>query len=276
MTVVMLGGVMGSVFLLWFSHRYAWWRATASWHRPRILMYHMVQPHRAGAKFNGLRVTPERFEAQVRWLRDEGFSFYTVSELWTQWDRLPERAVAITFDDGYGDNLHNALPILTRYNAKATIYVVVDRHDRDWSTYKKAHHNTGELAREAKLSDDEIRQLVASGRIEIGSHTLTHCNLRTTPEAAKRHELLASREQLEVLTGKPVLSFAYPFGIYSAEDVRFAGEAGYETAVTTVEGIDMVVPRPEPLDLKRVKVSGKDNQLAFVMKMRGGRRGWRK
>lgn len=265
-----------ALLVLWFSHRYAWWRAPVSWHHPRILMYHMVQPHRTGAKFNGLRVTPERFEAQVRWLREQGFSFYTVSELWAQWDRLPERAVAITFDDGYGDNLHNALPILTRYNAKATIYVVVDRHDRDWSTYKKAHHNTGELAREAKLSDDEIRQLLASGRIEIGSHTLTHCNLRTTPEAAKRHELLASREQLEVLTGKPVLSFAYPFGIYSAEDVRFAGEAGYETAVTTVEGIDMVVPRPEPLDLKRVKVSGKDNQLAFVMKMRGGRRGWRK
>ncbi len=274
MTVVMLGGVMGSVFLLWFSHRYAWWRATASWHRPRILMYHMVQPHRAGAKFNGLRVTPERFEAQVRWLRDEGFSFYTVSELWTQWDRLPERAVAITFDDGYGDNLHNALPILARYNAKATIYVVVDRHDRDWSTYKKAHHNTGELAREAKLSDDEIRQLVASGRIEIGSHTLTHCNLRTTPEETKHYELLASREHLEVLTGQPVHSFAYPFGIYSAADVQLAREAGYETAVTTVEGIDDRVPRPEPLDLKRVKVSGKDNQLAFVMKMRGGRRGF--
>ena len=267
---------IAALLALWFSHRYAWWRAPVSWHRPRILMYHMVQPHRAGAKFNGLRVTPERFEAQVRWLREQGFSFYTVSELWAQWDRLPERAVAITFDDGYADNLHYALPILARYDAKATIYVVVDRHDRDWSTYKKAHHNSGELAREAKLSDDEVRHLVASGRIEIGSHTLTHCNLRSTPDDAKRHELLASREQLEALTGMPVRSFAYPFGIYSTADVQLAREAGYETAVTTVEGIDALMPRPEPLDLQRVKVSGKDNQLAFVMKMRGGRRGWRK
>lgn len=262
------------IVLMWFSHRYAWWRAPVSWHQPRILMYHMVQPHRAGAKFNGLRVTPERFEAQVRWLREQGFSFYTVSELWAQWDKLPERAVAITFDDGYADNLHYAFPILERHDAKATIYVVVDRHDRDWSTYKKAHHNSGELAREAKLSDDDIRHLVASGCIEIGSHTLTHCNLRTTPEAVKCHELLASREQLEALTSTPVRSFAYPFGIYSAEDVRLAGEAGYETAVTTVEGIDERIPCPEPLDLKRVKVSGKDNHLAFVMKMRGGRRGF--
>lgn len=267
---------IAALLALWFSHRYAWWRAPVSWHRPRILMYHMVQPHRAGAKFNGLRVTPERFEAQVRWLREQGFSFYTVSELWAQWDRLPERAVAITFDDGYADNLHYALPILERHDAKATIYVVVDRHDRDWSTYKKAHHNSGELAREAKLSDDEIRHLVASGRIEIGSHTLTHCNLATTSVDAKRHELLASREQLEALTGMPVRSFAYPFGIYSTADVQLAREAGYETAVTTVEGIDALMPRLEPLDLQRVKVSGKDNQLAFIMKMRGGRRGWRK
>lgn len=267
---------IAALLALWFSYRYAWWRASVSWRRPRILMYHMVQPHRAGAKFNGLRVTPERFETQVRWLRKQGFSFYTVSELWAQWDKLPERAVAITFDDGYADNLHYALPILARYDAKATIYVVVDRHGRDWSTYKKAHHNSGELAREAKLSDDEVRHLVASGRIEIGSHTLTHCNLATTHVDAKRHELLASREQLEALTGMPVRSFAYPFGIYSAADVLLAREAGYETAVTTVEGIDTLIPRPEPLDLQRVKVSGKDNRLAFVMKMRGGRRGWRK
>ncbi len=268
--------VTGALWALWFSHRYAWWRPVTDWRRPRILMYHMVQAHRPGARFNGLRVTPESFDAQVAWLRAEGFTFFTMSELWARWDNLPERAVAITFDDGYADNLHLALPILERHGARATVYVVVDRHDRDWSTYKKAHHNSGELAREAKLSDDELLRLVASGRIEIGSHTLTHCNLAKTPEADKRHELVESKRALEDLLGSEVRSFAYPFGIYGPDDVRMAREAGYETAVTTVEGIDLVAPRPEPLDLKRVKISGKDSMLAFVMRMRGGRRGWKK
>lgn len=269
LAILLLAGVA-------LSLRYAWWRPSVSWHQPRVLMYHMVQPHRKGARFNGLRVTPAAFEQQIRWLKTQGFHFYTVSELLDHWDDLPERAVAITFDDGYADNLHQAFPVLAKYDAKATIYVVTDRHDRDWSTYKKAHHNSGELAREPKLSDDEVRWLATSGRIEIGSHTLTHCNLRTTPLAIKREELLLSRQHLSALTGQPVRSFAYPFGIYDREDVALARETGYDSAVTTVEGIDTRTPRPDPLDLKRVKISGKDGQLAFVLKMRGGKRGWRK
>lgn len=267
---------LAGLWMIWFSHRYAWWRPAIDWRRPRILMYHMVQEHRSGARFNGLRVTPARFERQVRWLHEQGFTFMTVSELWARRHDLPARTVAITFDDGYADNLHLALPILARYQACATVYVVVDRHDRDWSTYKKAHHDSGELARERKLTDDELRELVASGRIEIGSHTLTHCNLARTAPADRDHELVESRRQLEAVTGVPVRSFAYPFGIYSPSDVEAARAAGYETAVTTVEGVDVFDPLPDPLDLKRVKVSGKDSQLAFVMRLRGGRRGWRK
>ena len=260
----------------WFSNRYAWWRRPVDWRHPRVLMYHMVSPHRSGAKFNGLRVTPEHFEAQLAWLKREGWHFFTVSELWEQWDTLPAKSVAITFDDGYADNLHNALPLLEKYDAKATIYMVVDRHERDWSTAKKAHHNTGELAREPKLSDDELQRLVASGRIEIGSHTLTHINMRTMAADDKRRELTESRRLLQAQTGQPVASFAYPFGIYGDEDVALAREAGYTTAVTTIDGIDAHTPRPDPLQLKRIKVSGKDNMLAFVMRMRGGKRGWKK
>ena len=269
--------VLGAVLAAgWFSNRYAWWRRPVDWRHPRVLMYHMISPHRPSAKFNGLRVTPERFEAQLAWLKRNGWQFFTVSELWEQWDTLPAKSVAITFDDGYADNLHNALPLLEKYDAKATIYMVVDRHDRDWSTAKKAHHNTGELAREPKLSDEELQRLVASGRIEIGSHTLTHINMRTLPADDKRRELAESRHLLQAQTGQAVASFAYPFGIYGGEDVALAREAGYTTAVTTIDGIDARTPRPDPLQMKRIKVSGKDNMLAFVMRMRGGKRGWRK
>ncbi len=152
----------------------------------------------------------------------------------------------------------------------------VDRHDRDWSTHKKAHHDSGELARERKLTDDEVLQLVRSGRIEIASHTLTHINMPATPADRKRHELVAAREQLVSLTGQPVRSFAYPFGIFGDDDVQLAAECGYETAVTTIDGIDRREPRPHPLRLKRIKVSGKDNQLAFIMRLRGGKRGLNK
>ena len=269
--------VLGAVLAAgWFSNRYAWWRRPVDWRHPRVLMYHMVSPRRPGTKFNGLRVTPKHFEAQLAWLQRNGWQFFTVSELWERWDTLPAKSVAITFDDGYADNLHNALPLLEKYDARATIYMVVDRHDRDWSTAKKAHHNTGELAREPKLSDDDLQRLVASGRIEIGSHTLTHINMRTMAADDKRRELTESRRLLQAQTGQAVASFAYPFGIYGDEDVALAREASYTTAVTTIDGIDARMPCPDPLQLKRIKISGKDNMLAFVMRMRGGKRGWKK
>ena len=276
----MSGWLWGVVVLagLLFSHRYGWWRRTVDWRHPRILMYHMVREHIPGTKFNKLRVTPRAFEQQVRWLSGQGFRFFTLSELRRHWQAgtLPPRAVALTFDDGYADNLLNALPILQKYQACATIYVVVERHDNDWATYKKAHHNTGELVREPKLSDAQVQALVASGCIEIGSHTLTHVNLGTLQdEAVRAHELQASRHQLQALTGQPVESFAYPFGIYTDKDVLAARQAGYADAVTVAEGIDPVSPLPDFWQLKRIKVSGKDNLLAFRIRLRTGKRGWK-
>lgn len=265
--------ILGVIWLAWFSHRFAWWRPTVDWKRPRVLMYHMVRTHIPKAKFNKLRVHPSAFEKQVQWLYKQGFTFVTMQELYDGWGQLPPKTVAITFDDGYLDNLTNALPVLEKYNAKATIYVVVDRHDRDWSSYKKAHHNSGELAREPKLNDEQVKQLVASGRIEIGSHTLSHINLYTATEEQRQAELVQSRILLKNMTGQPINSFAYPFGIYLQVDVEAAKQAGYQTAVTTLEGIDPLSPEPDFLQLQRIKVSGKDSLFAFVCRMRTGQRG---
>lgn len=256
-----------------FSWRYAWWRPVVDSRRPRILMYHMVSNFVPGARFNGLRVRPDRFEAQLAWMKARGYTFYTVSRLWDEWNDLPDKAVAITFDDGYADNLVHALPLLEKYDACATLYLVVDRHERDWSTAKKAHHDSGELARERKLSDEEVRIMLASGRFELASHTLTHINMPATPIENKRHELMESKRLLEEAFSVPIRSFAYPFGLWGEGDAVLVRESGYDTAVTTVDGIDTHDPRPDPMRLQRIKVSGKDNLLAFSLRLRSGRRG---
>lgn len=263
-------------FAVWFSLRYAWWRPAVDWQRPRVLMYHMVSAHRAGAKFNGLRVSPAMFERQLRWLRDKGFRFVTMSELLSpSFDASAGPSVAITFDDGYEDNFRQAFPLLQRYGAKATLYLVVDRHGRDWSAYKKAHHASGELMREEKLGDEQVRRMLDSGLVELGSHTFTHANLPVLDAGARHREIAGSRDFLESRFGVRVESFAYPFGIFGEADVEAARAAGYTNAVTTIDGID-AHPYADPLRIRRVKISGKDNFIAFVLRMRGGRRGWRK
>lgn len=258
------------VLILAFSYKYAWWKSAVDWKSPRVLMYHMVRDHIEGTKFNKLRVKPTEFEKQIAWMKAESFHFVTMRELQDNWGKHPEKTVAITFDDGYLDNLENAFPVLEKYQAKATIYVVVDRHDRDWSIYKKAHHNSGELAREPKLNDVQVKQLSDSGLIEIGSHTMTHANLSKLDDVDCLKELTKSKYQLEALITKPVTSFAYPFGIYSQRDVQLARQAGYSNAVTTKEGIDNI--SPDFMQLQRIKISGKDSLFAVKLRLKLGKR----
>lgn len=258
------------IILILFSYKYAWWKPAVDWKQPRILMYHMVCEHINGAKFNKLRVKPAEFAKQIAWLKAEAFHFVTMQELQDNWGKHPEKTVAVTFDDGYLDNLENAYPILEKYQAKATIYVVVDRHNRDWSTYKKAHHNSGELAREAKLNDSQVKLLADSDLVEIGSHTMTHANLAKLNGEECLAELLQSKQALELLTQKNISSFAYPFGIYSERDVQIAKQAGYTNAVTTKEGIDGATP--DFLQLQRIKISGKDSLFAVKLRLKLGKR----
>jgi peptidoglycan/xylan/chitin deacetylase (PgdA/CDA1 family) len=256
----------------WFSLRYAWWRQAVPYQYPRILMYHMIAPRRRGAQFNGMRVDPEDFGYQMNWLKEDGWTFVTMNELIRK--SHPNKTVAITFDDGFEDNFTVALPILEKADAKATLYLVNKRENNDWSRKKKRHHGSGELMRERKLSDEQVRAMLASGRIELGSHTLTHANLlQLTPEE-KQQEITLSKEQLESQFGVPVTSFAYPFGIYDEQDRQCVQDAAYTNAVTTDAGIDQL-GRPDPFKLKRIKISGKEGRWAFRLRMRTGHRSLR-
>ncbi|MEM1142062.1 MAG: polysaccharide deacetylase family protein [Pseudomonadota bacterium] len=242
---------------------------------PRILMYHMIRTPIDGATFNKLRVHPEQFEAQIRWLAEDGWYFATMEEIARiiggSGDSLPDKSVVITFDDGYEDNLMNADPILERHGARATLYLVSDRFDRDWSTSKKAHHDSGELMRERKLSDEQVHQMLKSGRWELGGHTVTHANLEAIDDEQRDIEIRQQRPKLVDQFDTVITSFAYPFGIYGPQDVQVVKSSGYQTAVTTVEGIPRDLAR-EALELRRVKVSGKDSLATFKRRLAIGRK----
>lgn len=254
------------------SFRFAWWRPRVPDEHPRVLMYHMVRDPIPGTRFNKLRVPPAMFAKQVAWLKHHGWHFAFLSEL-GQPD-LPPKTVAITFDDGYRDNLLAAQPILAEHDAKATLFLVVNRHDVDWSVTRKPHHDEGELMREEKLSDPEVMQMLASGLWEIGAHSVNHKPLPSLDRDGKRAEILGGREALEGKFSVRVQSFAYPFGLFDDEDIAMAQDAGYCFAVTTEAGISRDI-KTEALRLKRVKVSGPEGMFAFALRMRTGHRGMR-
>ena len=259
-------GVIGAAF---FSHRYAWWRRTVDHRHPRILMYHMIRDAVSGGRFNKLRVPPAMFERQLAHLVEDGWTFAFLSDLAVP---VPPKTVVLTFDDGYQDNYLNAHPLLEKYSAKATLFLVVDRFDRDWSRQKKAHHDSGELLAEPKLADAEVRAMLASGRWELGAHTHTHALLPSLTPSARHEEIAGGKAALEDSFGVPVRSFAYPFGIFGDADVAAARAAEYQFAVTTNGGVS-AIGQDDPLRLKRVNVSGKDGMFAFRQRLRTGIRG---
>ncbi len=236
---------------LWFTHRFGWWR------RDPV----------PGGRFNKMRVPPEMFARQVAWLAADGWRFLFLSEI--TGGGVPEKSVVLTFDDGYRDNLLNALPVLRRHGAKATLFPVVKRDaGYDWSSHKKAARRDGELGREEKLSDAEIREMLDSGLIELGGHSLTHANLPALSGEEARHEISGCKRALEEAFGVPVPGFCYPFGLFGGREAALAEEAGFVAAVTTEQGLG----GEDLFAIPRVKISGTEGMFAFRQRLRTGRR----
>lgn len=254
--------------LIGFSARYKWWRPAIAKEHPRIFMYHMVREHIDGARFNGLRVPPAAFDKQLSYLHQHGWQFWFLSELLSA-TSIPEKVAVITFDDGYEDNYTQALPLLKKYHAKATLFLVEQRQDNDWSTKKKAHHDSGELMREPKLSDEQVHAMIASGLIEIGGHSMTHADFSKLTLEQKKSEITESRALQIAKFPDSHKSYAYTFGIYDQQDVELVKASHYLGAVTTVEGISEDIDT-ERFELRRVKVAGKKDFLHFKLSLRIG------
>lgn len=78
------------------------------------------------------------------------------------------------------------------------------------------------------MNGEEIKLLAENGLFEIGSHALTHHNLLRIPFPKVIEELRDSKDYLQRVTGKPVESIAYPFGLYSREMIDISESLGYK------------------------------------------------
>ena len=83
------------------------------------------------------------------------------------------------------------------------------------------------------MTEDEARQLHEAG-MELGSHTLSHRAVRELSDADLRHEMVASREAVEAITGEPCLTLAYPSGNHDRRVEQAATDAGYQLAFATM------------------------------------------
>lgn len=241
--------------------------------RSVILGYHGVAESRRRDDLSLLLLAPDRFRAQLELLRDAGFHFVTLAELAHRADggTPPPGLAAITFDDGMRNNHEVALPILTEYGIRATVYVTIGfvGGSSPW---------IGAGGDGAMMTAPQLRDLVAA-EWELGAHTMTHPDLSTLDYDACRAEIEQSRIELEELGGVPVETFAYPFGRYGPEAIAATRDSGLIAAVTTGSGswapyelTRAMIGAADPLPVVLLKLTDRYEPLLQSPPMRAARR----
>ena len=225
-----------------------------------ILMYHNISPRPPEGLVPWLYVPPALFTSHMRILRRLGYRGLSMQQAMPYLQgRRSGRVVAITFDDGYVDNLDNALPVLVEFGFSATCYVVSDCI----GTYNQ-WDATDIKARKPLMNAGQLRQWTGAG-MEIGSHTCRHPRLTQCSNDALDRELRQSRGDIEQLLGGPVSHFCYPYGDVDARVAQAAGQAGYSSAVTVQRG--RVRPRDDFMQLPRVRLAHYHGPLALAFKL---------
>lgn len=192
-----------------------------------VICYHSITDN--PLKYSQYCISNEEFEEDVKYFSENGYTFLKASEMW---DADPNaKNIVLTSDDGYDNFYECVFPILKKYNAKAVVFVIASRIDKD-----------------GYLKSWQIKEMDESGLVEIGNHTnIMHRRQNNVLNSYFNDETLleeyvndikdCSAKVYEIL-GHGTESFSYPYGLYTDRLERtIRVNLGYNTTFTTKYGI---------------------------------------
>lgn len=244
-----------------------------------IFLYHSVKPSLEKGDSESMVVTTENFEMDLKYLRDNGYTSIDLATLIDAYNdpkvKLPKKPFVITFDDGYSNNYEYAYPLLKEYNTKAVIHTIV------WSVGRDRFI----------LNDDPItphftweegKEMVASGLIELGSHTFDmhspagisygyeqECGFGLEPIKGENDEeyyqriyrdIEKSKALMEENMGIVVSSFAYPYGKYNDIVIDVLKDLDFKIAFI----LDSNEANASIFEVKRINI-GNDLRLSEIL-----------
>lgn len=217
-----------------------------------VLTYH----HISNNPFSGITITPERFEEDLKMLKENNFNVISLRDMLNAMEgkfKLPQNAVVITFDDGIESFYRYAYPLLKKYNIPAVQFIITARNE----SYSPSDRELN------PLSPEEISEMFSSGLVDIQSHTHnshdyvyinsdfkkapkltfkiynTDTNTKETDEeylARITMDLQASREIIYKYTGVYPDMLCFPYGSYNKKVIDVARSQGYNYFITTEPG----------------------------------------
>lgn len=223
----------------------------------RILLYHSVGEALPHDQY-GICVSRDLFIAQMHFLRFlPGIRIGSLKQClwWLETGLLEhEMAVAITFDDGYKDNLTTVAPLLEELGYPFSVFVIADFINAAVSS--------------CYLSSDNLRELAKMSHVSIGSHGTSHRPLHLLESAQVSRELGESRKKIEDIIMVSVDTMSYPHGGVNHQVLCEVKKSGFRVALSSFAGINR--HSFNPLLLKRTEVLGGDAVERFGMKIVGG------
>ena len=218
----------------------------------RVLLYHSVG---SGVNYdpNGLfTIDPHVFEKQMRILvKNTKVSFVSISDCLNTISNN-DLAVAVTFDDGYKDNLYAVAPIMQKYRIPFTVFVSTAFVKNETPDF---------------LTPDELRELSMLPGVSIGSHGATHTRFTKLNKSELRDELISSKHYLEDITGKEVSAISYPHGAVDSDVIDTVILAGYK--IGACSRFDINNEALDHLLLNRTTILAIDTNKVYLQKLNG-------
>lgn len=209
----------------------------------------------------GIRVDKDKFLSQMEILRKDGYAVMALKDIINriaEKKTLPDKAIAITFDDGYRDNTKNAAPILAEFSFQVTFFITLGYVGTVKTSFKRSWQ------RWECMDQKDLKELSDSGH-EIGSHSVRHIDLTKLDEKERVQELKSSKKGIGELLGKDISLFSYPYGYFDDGLAMLAAEEGYSLACTTISGYND--RDADPFKLKRVEITSSDTDGSFMEKI---------
>lgn len=214
---------------------------------PPVVMYHRVDPSSPGDSVSHrLTISPTQFAGELRDIRHLGLRTIGIGELVQDAQRRasPQRAVLLTFDDGYSDQFQYAFPILQRFGDRAIFFI-----------------NTGTVGTPRHLTWPEV-EIMAKAGMSIECHGVDHVDLGQTSAIRQSYEIDRCVRELRAHLQEPVPAFAYPSGNFDADTVALERQAGVLFAFTTDPRFQTDVR--SPYQIARIRVVNGMNDADFA------------
>jgi peptidoglycan/xylan/chitin deacetylase (PgdA/CDA1 family) len=170
--------------------------------------------------------------------------------------RLPERPVAVTFDDGFADT-YDAVELLLGIEVSSTVYIP-----------------SAAVGARARMSRSAVAEIARLQSVEVGAHGVHHLYLDELDDSALADEVQVSKAQLEDLTQVSVHSFAYPHGAHGRRAREAVISAGYRSAAAVKNAVSHVGDDPFAIARWTVKHGTPASRIAEVLEGDGVPRAW--